>query len=172
MVNYKGKINLKLNQTKSFKQIGDDFLDVTIEGYASTRTQDRYGESFVSGAWANAILKFMLNPVLLSDHHNHTSCVVGQVLSLVEDSKGLFMTAKITNDPAFKSLRFRIVEGLIKAVSVSGNWTYNQNSIIDVLDLMEISLCAIPANPDCLISSKSLANDININKPNNLIKII
>ncbi|HAH55306.1 MAG TPA: HK97 family phage prohead protease [Flavobacterium sp.] len=172
MVNYQGKINLKLNQTKSFKQIGDDYLDVMIEGYASTRTQDRYGENFIAGAWTNAINKFMNNPVLLSDHNKHTSCLVGQVLSLVEDSKGLFMTAKITNDPAFKSLRFRIVEGLIKAVSVSGNWTYKQNQIIEVLDLMEISLVAVPANPDCLIASKSLLNDININKPQNLIIII
>jgi phage head maturation protease len=64
------------------------------------------------------------------------------------------------------------VEGLIKAVSVSGNWIYKGNTIIEVVDLMEISLVAVPANPDCLIASKSLLNDININKPQNLIYII
>lgn len=171
--NYKGIINLNLSEDKSFKQVGDDFLDVTIKGYASTRIKDRYGENFRAGAWSQDVInKFMFNPVLLSDHVRSTSSVVGKVLKLVEDEKGLYMEAIMTNDPAFSSLRFRVVEGMIKAVSVSGAWIYKGNEIIEVTDLMEISLVSIPANPDCLVSSKSLVNDINNIKPQNLIKII
>jgi HK97 family phage prohead protease len=159
----KGKINLQLNETKSYKQKDDDYLDVKIKGYASTHEIDRYGEHFVSGAFSKAVNKYLSgNPVLLIDHNQGVASIAGRVNSLEEDSKGLFMEATITNAPGFRDLRHRIVEGLINAVSVSGRWTYDGKAIKDVTDLYEISLVAVPANPGALISAKSFEKDDNL----------
>jgi HK97 family phage prohead protease len=158
-VKCKGLISLKV-KAKSFKQLDGDFQDVQISGYASTQTIDRDGEYFVSGAWNTAISKFMAgNPILLIDHSQRIENIIGQVTLLEERDKGLYMEASITNDPAFSSLRFRIKEGLINAVSVSGRWSYDGPAIKQVTDLYEISLVAVPANPDALISAKSFERD-------------
>lgn len=159
----KGKINFQLNETKSYKQQGDDFLDVKIKGYASTHEVDRDGEHFVNGAFSKAVNKYLSgNPVLLIDHNQGVASIVGRVNLLIEDSKGLFMEATITNAPGFKDLRHRIVEGLINAVSVSGRWTYEGKAIKEVSDLYEISLVAVPANAGALISAKSFEKDDNL----------
>jgi HK97 family phage prohead protease len=159
----KGKINLQLNETKSYKQEGDDYLDVKIKGYASTHEIDRYGEHFVFGAFSKAVNKYLSgNPVLLIDHNQGVASIVGRVNLLTEDSKGLFMEATITNDPQFKSLRYRIVEGLVNSVSVAGRWSYEGKAIKEVSDLYEISLVAVPANAGALISAKSFEKDDNL----------
>lgn len=148
-------------QAKASKQLDNgDFQDVKISGYASTQTIDRDGEYFAPGAWATCISKFMAgNPILILDHSQRIENIIGRVTLLEERDNGLYMEATVTNDPAFKSLRFRLKEGLINSVSVSGRWSYDGPAIKQVTDLYEISLVAVPANPDALISAKSYERD-------------
>jgi HK97 family phage prohead protease len=156
---------------KQYRQEGNDYLDLIVKGYASTNDSDRYDEYFISGAWSGAIKHFMsTNPVLLLDHNQEVKHIVGRVIELKEDSIGLYFEANITNSESAKDLRFKLVEGLVRSVSVGGRWVYDGQAIIKVLDLFEISLVAVPANPMALISAKSFEND-NINK-SQLIRII
>ena len=162
MQHCKGKVQLTC-RAKSFKQIDEDFQDVEIEGYASTKDFDRYGEAFVDGAWGKAIKAFMnTNPVLLLDHKYNVDSIIGRVTNLYEDSKGLFMTAKISNAPGLADLRYKVKEGFVSAVSVSGNWDYDKKGVMitEVTDLYEISLVGVPANPNALITSKSFGDSI------------
>lgn len=168
----KGKINLLLNQAKTYKQVGNDYFDLTIKGYASTADSDRYDEYFINGSWKNAIDNFMLtNPVLLLDHNQQVKHIVGRVTYLQEDSKGLYFEALITNAESAKDLRFKLVEGLVRSVSVGGRWVYDGQAITQVLDLFEISLVAVPANVNALITAKAFEND-SIKKPQSLVRII
>lgn len=159
----KGKVQIQFKSETS-----DDSL--IIKGYASTSDVDRVGEYFVPGAWKAAIAGYMsTNPVLLLDHNQHTSSVIGKVVKLEETSKGLYFEAKLTNDPAFDSLRYRVKEGLINSVSVSGRWSYDGPAIKLVTDLYEISLVAVPCNPNALVSAKQFESDnIEVEKPNTI----
>lgn len=155
MVHCKGKIQF---QVKSYQESDN----LKIAGYASTFEVDRSGEYFVRGAWSKAIQNYLAtNPVLLLNHDPEIQSIVGKVVKLEETDKGLYFEALITQDPAFESVRFRVKEGFINSVSVSGRWNYDGLAIPEVTDLYEISLVAVPCNAGALVGAKSFEkNDI------------
>lgn len=129
-----------------------DYLDVRVEGYASTwNNLDRDGEKFLRGAFTETIPDFMKNPVMLKDHWNKCDNVVGNFLRVEEDSKGLFVEGLLSNAPDLRSIRFKVIERMIRTFSVAGMFHFNESHIeIFKAHLWEISLIPIPANPKAL----------------------
>ena len=137
-----------------------DYQNVKIAGYASTNESvtvaDRGGDYIRRGAFKNTIDKFMENPVMLSDHANSTKQIVGKYTRVEEDEKGLYIEGEVSNSPELSNLRFQIVEGNLQTMSIGGLFQYEEDGkAIKEIDLLEISLVAIPMNPDARFEVRS-----------------
>jgi len=137
-----------------------DYQNVKIAGYASTNESvtiaDRGGDYIRRGAFKNTISKFMENPVMLSDHANSTKQIVGKYSRVEEDEKGLYIEGEVSNSPELANLRFQIVEGNLKTMSIGGLFKYEEDGkAISEIELLEISLVAIPMNPDARFEVRS-----------------
>lgn len=134
---------------------------------ASTNASDRYGD-VVDQSWI--LDNYTLNPVIQRDHDYRTAATVGRGEKVRVENGKLIVDIKWGTDPASKEIAQKVKEGLINAVSVgfrpgrsilrSGLPTdhpyyadpkdnpygraYYDN------DLYEISVVAIPANPEAL----------------------
>ena len=143
----------------TFKEVKDengaivDYQDVRIAGYASTNEDvtkaDRGGDYLRKGAFKRTIKKFMRNPIMLADHANSTRTIVGKYSKVEEDEKGLYIEGSLSNSPEQKNIRFQVAEGNLQTMSIGGIFKYEEDGkAIAEVDLMEISLVAIPMNPD------------------------
>lgn len=150
----------------TFKVIKDesgaiiDYQDVKIAGYGSTNEEvtkaDRGGDYLRKGAFKKTIKKFMRNPVMLADHSNSTKQIVGKYTLVEEDEKGLYIEGELSNSPEQKNVRFQVAEGNLQTMSIGGIFKYEEDGkAIEEVDLMEISLVAIPMNPDARFVVKS-----------------
>jgi hypothetical protein len=147
---------------------------------ASDETVDRYGDVIVAKGWQ--LDAFKTNPVLLLDHQADAEHIVGNVTDIQVTGKRLIATATIADfkdDPALKDSKIRettdtvwalLQNKILRAVSVG--FTVNSYDDIErILDdegeptggvrylkpeLLELSIVAIPANPNALALSRSL----------------
>lgn len=140
-----------------------NYLDVTIKGYLSTFEQftksDRMGDYVIPGAFTQTIPRFLANPVLLVDHRNACDYLAGSFTKLVEDSKGLYVEALLSNSPCddMVDLRYKLVEGHLRSLSMGGIFHYQEDGRgIFKVDLFEGSLTPVPMNPDALISTRAM----------------
>jgi HK97 family phage prohead protease len=139
-----------------------DYRGVTIEGYASTfggpNDRDRGGDYIAPGAWDKTLQEFMRNPVLLTDHDNSVDALAGSWVKVSVDGKGLAVRGSISDAPSMCDLRFKLVEGHLKGLSIGGVWYYSQEDkgLIEEIDLYEISLVCVPMNAETLAYTRSL----------------
>jgi len=107
----------------------------------------------MKGAFKDGIAAFMKNPVLLLDHERSVHAIAGYFTKVVEDSRGLFIEAIITNSPAMAHVRALLAEGALKTLSMGGRFSYDSTGRgIEKVELFEGSLVSIPANPDAIIA--------------------
>lgn len=130
-----------------------DYQNVSFKGYASTNEdttkEDRIGDYLRRGAFRKTIREFKKNPVMLIDHENSVKNIAGSYANMVEDDKGLFVEGRISNAPELATVRTLIAEGHLKTLSIGGMFYYEDDGkAISQVDLMEVSLVAIPMNPD------------------------
>lgn len=139
-----------------------DYLNVTVKGYLSTfegtTKADRDGDYVVQGAFAETLPKFLeRNPVMLRDHVNATEHVVGSFSKAVEDDRGLYVEAMLSNAPDIRNIRFKVAEGHLRTLSMGGIFHRSEDGRgIFKVDLWEGSIVAIPANPDATFSVRGL----------------
>lgn len=139
-----------------------DYRDVMIEGYASTfvgtTASDRGGDYIQPGAFDGTIGEFMKNPVILTNHYNEVHHLAGSWSKVGINDRGLAVQGIISNAPDVIGTRFKLVEGHLKGLSIGGIWYYNNDDHrgIEEADLFEISLVAVPMNPDALVYTRSL----------------
>ena len=143
-----------------------DYQDVKIAGYASTNedttSADRGGDYLRVGAFNNTIGNFMKNPVMLMDHGNSTKQIVGKWTHLAEDERGLYVEGVLSNSKSSHDCRFLVAEGNLSTLSIGGIFDYGEDGkAINEVDLMEISLVAIPMNPDARFIVKSAEEEKN-----------
>lgn len=157
---------------KSLKK-SDGTTGTKIKGYASTPTVDRYKDVVEPEAFRETILKaYKKNPMILFQHDPMQPIGKATVLSI--DSSGLYIEAEIHNDPVEE----KIAQGILRTMSIgyipleteyrdkngyvlniqdpndmSRIWNEDGvKRIIKRLDLVEVSIVTVPANPDALFT--------------------
>ena len=135
---------------------------VFIEGYANTKNRaDRYGDiPTVLQSKRNFLYElthFKKNPVLLIDHVNRLDHLAGSVVEIYEDEKGLYFKAlfSASKHPTVAHARSIYREGHAKGISIAGRFHYEDETDprrLTLAEIFEISLVAIPADPDSLVT--------------------
>ena len=148
---------------KSVKEIIDwDSKAYEIEWYASTKDKDRMNDIVEPSAFEDTIKQYMTNPIVLLQHDMDKP--IGNVIEASIDDKGLFIKARITEDTdwVFSKLKnwvlrtFSIwyrVKDFETEENTDAEWNYVFTNIIKALELFEISLVSVPANPFALVKS-------------------
>ncbi len=147
----------------------DDFPSGGIIGHANVFNNiDRQGDVVRPGAFTRTVKAFndakIKNMPLIDNHRmfSGTSAVVGRVISLEEDSKGLAFRAMFSSVPEAQVVRTKIKEGILNSLSIGfvvvkdrqTNDGKTRTPIRELLEikLMEISVVVFPANEKAHIS--------------------
>lgn len=135
---------------------------LVLQGYASTYSTDRDKEAVAPQALRNAIAKYLTNPMLLFQHSPDQ--VLGNVTKATVDNVGLWIEAVIpppaTGCGAWLADAFNgIKNGLYHAFSIGGIFDRVKDAIVG-MDLMEISVVSIPAQPEALFDVVQKAYDL------------
>jgi HK97 family phage prohead protease len=140
-----------------------DFKDIKLDGLASTFSTltpaDRDGDVIGDNAFDKTIRQFLKNPVMLIDHQNSVNNIAGSFKKLRSSQRGLEVEAEVSNAPELRKIRFLIGEGHLKAFSIGGLFKFSDNNprLVEEIELFEISLVAVPANPDALFEARSVS---------------
>jgi HK97 family phage prohead protease len=170
---YSENVLVEVNKDKSATEVKDssgnvvDYRGVKFDGLASTfqsvTPKDRDGDYILPTAFNKWLPEFKRNPVLLTDHRRSVMNLMGhyEKVSIIND-KGLAVTGAVTDSPHedAKHVRFSLVEGSLKTLSIGGSFFYLQDMKgIEEIRLHEISLVVVPANPDAVVVTRSLTTD-------------
>ena len=148
---------------KSVKEIIDgENKSYEIEWYASTKDKDRMNDVVEPTAFEETLKQYMTNPIVLLQHDMDKP--IGNVIEASIDDKGLFIKAKITEDTDWVFSKLK--NGVLRTFSiwysvkdyetienVDAEWKYSYTNVIKALELFEISLVSVPANPFALVKS-------------------
>ncbi len=149
--------------------------DLTIEGYAAVwEGDDREGENFAPGAFTRAAKAFLGSTASLCFHHKHDH-VLGKVLDLREDGKGLQMKARvdgaIKSHPVLGTYYEQIKAGTLSGLSVGGFFKRamieGKRKIAD-MDFTEISITGVPVHTGpsfSVVAGKALMDDAAASMP-------
>lgn len=148
------KVKLTLGfDASSTKDLGDGVLEAVI----TTSSVDRHRESIVTtGIDTKA---YMDNPVVLYGH-DYEGLPIGKTLKLTEMKNKIKARFQLAVDifPFAKTVYDMITGGYINAVSIGGvvrQWS-DDYMTIEEMEMVEFSVVPIPANPEALITSRSL----------------
>ncbi len=113
-----------------------------VSGYATTETKDLDGEIISTDAVRKALPGYMQ---WRNIREMHRASAVGKAQEANVDGKGLFLSAKIVDNDAWK----KVDEGVYQGFSIGGRTIEKIGDTITELDLVEISIVDRPCNPDC-----------------------
>ena len=152
---FKATLPIEASQTEPIYEddIVVDYKNVTFKGYGSTNEAvtkgDRIGDFLRKGAFKKTIKEFKKNPVMLIDHENSVRNIAGSYTKIKEDANGLYLEGRISNAPELATIRALVAEGHLQTLSIGGMFYYEDDGkAIHEVDLFEVSLVAIPMNPD------------------------
>jgi HK97 family phage prohead protease len=153
----KREVDEKVNLTLSFdaastKDLGDGVLEAVI----TTSSTDRYNEQIVTEGISTE--HYMNNPVVLYGH-DYEGLPIGKTLKLTEMKNKIKARFELAvNEYPFAATVYAMVKGgFINAVSIGGlvkEWSDDYRTIMQ-LEMVEFSICAVPANPEALITGRS-----------------
>lgn len=156
----------KLRGGITTKQLDEDTIE--IEGYASTRAEDRDGDVILPEAWESGggLKNFLNNPIILYNHNHNMP--IGKATDITTDEKGLYIRAKVIKSVAGNVFDL-IKEGIVKSFSV-GFAVHKADFkeelgrfggfLIREAELLETSAVTVPANQEAIFSiAKSFDND-------------
>jgi len=145
---------------------------LVISGMANAAIIDRMDEKLNPAG--SDLRNFIKNPILLSDHMYYTQSAVGKVTEVRVEEDGVHFEAFV-GDPSAgpmttmqKEVRSLIYQGILQTVSVgfipkkiiapefddAGNLI--KPAIIDQWELLELSIVAVPCNPDSTFQEKNI----------------
>ena len=125
-----------------------------VEGYASVFGNiDLDGDVVMPGAFAKSVREFpnRSQPLpLIADHQLTTAGVVGSVVALREDSKGLWFKAKFSSKSTAQDLRTDVIEGHVRGTSFTYDVVQARPGMVNgksVRQLHELRLWEITISP-------------------------
>lgn len=147
-----GKSLLDASKVEGFAEKGD----LITRGYGSTWVEDRDGEFVHPNAFDVSLPHFLsMNPIMLWQHD--TDRPLGKFLDAAPDQYGLDMLGVVPapkdREPDWKHLAYQsIAKGIVRTKSIGGYfrrmWDDESGKMwIREIDLMEVSIVSIPANP-------------------------
>ena len=157
------------SRTKALKAQPQDFNEGnngSISGYFATFDHDHgdsYGDVIRKGSFLETIArrKKTGHPFPLCFNHDF-SCIIGRVTDIGEDSKGAYFTAEFFPTEKAQEVRSIVKSGVLwqfsfaYAVLDQGKVKAGDGSIVNELrelELYEISVVAVPANPRATLTS-------------------
>jgi HK97 family phage prohead protease len=131
----------------------------------SDETEDRMGDIILSDAWQGGLDSFRKNPVALFAHDSRFP--IGTWKNLRVEKKALLgelRLAPLGTSERIDEVRRLVEAGVLRACSVGFRVLSSRprdghalgGVLFEKVELVETSLCAIPANPNALIAAKSL----------------
>lgn len=141
-----------------FKAKEDKDGSLLIEGWASTRAVDSYDDIVEPTAFSNTIKRFLDDRPLLLWMHGWDSVPIGKILDAKIKDDGLWVEAKVLTTGEGEDIITLIKEGVLKSFSIGFRmlkWKYDEDTkirTITELDLYEISVVNVPANPFAVFS--------------------
>jgi HK97 family phage prohead protease len=140
----------------------DASQECIIEGYANTTTKDRVGDIVLPKAFESSIKGYLDNPVLLENHN--WDRVAGMTQTAEITDKGLFIRARISDTRP--ELKQQIREGCLRTFSIGYNELdadfdeTTKTKFVKDLELLEISVVSVPANPEAKFVEISSNNPV------------
>lgn len=130
-----------------------------FEGYASTfGNKDSYGDVIEKGAFADTLKSG--RRVLMLDSHN-AAAVIGKWKEMKEDGRGLFVRGEFTPNhtraaDVYASMKHGAVNGMSIGFRIpKGGSEFDEDTevrTISRIDLIEVSVVAMPANEMAMVS--------------------
>lgn len=140
-----------------------------ISGYASTAAKDRQNEVISLEALKNAANDLLENSTVFMNHA-HERLPVGKVVRCHTDERGLKVTVEVTQAKFADDIWTLIKEGILNSFSIGGivkaqhdekDKDGNIYGIIDDMELLEVSIVGLPANPEARFElAKSLGKSV------------
>jgi len=140
-------------------EIEADTNKATTQGWASTGDLDRDNEIIEPTAWTKSMVEYMKNPVVRFMHQEP----VGKTVNYKITERGLWVKTEIIPTDRGKDVWKLVKEGVVKSYSIAGKimdevWKRHSDLGKDIrhitgLDLYEISLVDVPANPQAIIEA-------------------
>jgi HK97 family phage prohead protease len=147
----------------SFKSIEEDEM-IVHDVVASDDSEDRHGDRVNPEGWD--LKNYKKNPIILADHDYRVESVIGTGSGVkIDGNKLVFdkITFSKTNDLAVKAFNL-IKEGILKTWSVGflvKKWGDDKSKYtIQEQELLELSLVAIPANPNAMTTEQLAMVDV------------
>lgn len=147
----------------------DDSKNGSFEGYAAAfGNVDSWGDIINPGAFTKTLAE-RSGQIKLLWNHDMFGLPIGIPTSMVEDEKGLYVTASFSATQMAQDIRTLVAEGAINSMSigystVKSAWEELQDEYVRRLlevKLYEVSLVNLPANPEATVTSaKSLGADL------------
>ena len=144
---------------KSFTKKDGANDECVIVGMANTNDKDRVGDVVIPEAFAKSLPMYLKNPILLNNHNWDDP--IGRVLKAEITDTGLEITARISDTrPDIKTL---IREGVLSTFSIGYNELQadfdedTKTKYIKELELLEISVVTVPANPEATFTVEGAA---------------
>lgn len=152
----KKEINQKreIDILSSFKSIDADNMKV-FGVVGSDDSVDRYGDRINPKGWD--LENFKKNPVIMLNHDYH-QFPIGKAINVRRKDNALVFDIQFSKTLELAKQAFGLVkEGIMKAWSVGflvKEWAKSGGEYtIDKMELLELSLVAIPANPNALLNN-------------------
>lgn len=128
-----------------------------IEGYVAVfGNKDSYGDIIVQGAFAETTSGANGKRIKLCYQHNFDD-IIGKIIELREDNKGLWAKVKISNTTMGKDIAELVQDGALDEFSIgytAVNWEITEEArLLKEIKLYEISLVGRAANPEAVITS-------------------
>lgn len=139
-----------------------------FEGWASTASLDRQGDVVLPDAFRSSLDSFLSNGPIYWNHAEMSDALakpIGRAVSAKILSDGLYIKAKWARHAEAREVKDLVDDGIVKSLSIGfrprdARKGEGGSNVITDLELLEVSVVAIPANPSAVITASKTLDGI------------